>query len=257
MIIDFEMNMPQFQKKRRIHMYLPDDYKTSGKKYPVLYMFDGHNLFKDEYATYGRSWNLATEVELSQKEMIIVGQECSHEGYSRLDEYGPYPFKDTQLVDIQFEGHGAQTMNFFVNTLKPYIDQNYPTLRSRKYTWIGGSSCGGLMAYFAGIQYSQTFSKALCISPYFSATYDRLYYDTQHLKIEKNTSFYISWGSKESGEHAFVRETKMCTELGNVLMKRGHHVEYNVIEGGRHCEEDWEKEAPRFLSFLFENGPFN
>ncbi len=247
-----DIYMPQFGKTRPIHIYVPDDYQTSNRKYPVLYMFDGHNLFDDALATYGKSWNLANQVILNHKELIIVGQECNHEGYSRLDEYAPYPLNDPDIG--YFEGHGRDTMDFLVDTLKPYIDAHYPTLRDRKYTWIGGSSCGGIMAYYAGIAYSSVFSKAVCVSPYFLPSSSYLLKDTKRLYIEPNTNFYISWGSEETGMHGFVKETKICTELGNILNSRQLRVEYNVVEGGQHREKDWELEAPRFLRFLFEDG---
>ena len=252
MIKIFTLFMPQFKEERKIHMYLPDDYETSNKRYPVLYMFDGHNLFEDESATYGRSWRMPERIKEANKDLIVVGQECSHKGNNRLDEYGPYPF-ESDLADESFDGHGLETMLFFTQTLKPYIDQNYRTKKTRKYTWIGGSSCGGLMAYYAGIQFSSYFSKAICVSPYFHPTINYLYQDTKNSKINKNTSFYISWGTEESGSHGFVKETIDCLSLSNVLIEKGIPIHFNVHDKGRHCEEDWEKEIPEILEFLWKD----
>ncbi|WP_286073093.1 alpha/beta hydrolase-fold protein, partial [Faecalibaculum rodentium] len=83
MILKFEVFMEKLQCSRMIHMYLPDDYLTSGRDYPVLYMFDGHNLFFDEDATFGRSWRLQEEIQAAGADLIVVGQECSHEGNAR------------------------------------------------------------------------------------------------------------------------------------------------------------------------------
>ena len=55
----FECFMPPFQENRTIHVYMPD----TNKRYPVLYMFDGHNLFFDQDATYGRSWRWGDNLE--------------------------------------------------------------------------------------------------------------------------------------------------------------------------------------------------
>ena len=104
--------MSRLHQKRTIHMYLPDDYLVTKKRYPVLYMFDGHNLFNDEDATYGKSWNLEQQIRWNHKELIVVGQECSHDGNARLDEYGPWPFADENFGI--FEGKGEATMHFFV-----------------------------------------------------------------------------------------------------------------------------------------------
>lgn len=250
MIKKFSMYMPQFDLERRIHMYLPDDYKKSLKRYPVFYMFDGHNLFLDSDATYHRSWHLGDQIEWLKKEMIVVGQECSHDGNQRLNEYSPFPFH-SDGVDQDFEGLGTTTMDFFTRTLKPFIDANFPTIKDREHTWIGGSSCGGLMAYYAGICFSNVYSKAVCVSPYFYPTFSQLKQATEGYHILLDTRFYISWGAKEANEHMFIHETKECTELANILIRKGHKVFFNVKPDGRHCEQDWAKEVPTIMEFLY------
>ena len=74
-------------ENRMLHIYLPENYDTSGERYPVMYMFDGHNLFFDEDATYGTSWGLYDFMKGYDKQVIIVGMECSHRGNERLEEY--------------------------------------------------------------------------------------------------------------------------------------------------------------------------
>ena len=234
---------------RMIHMYLPDDYLFSNKRYPVLYMFDGHNLFYDEDATYGRSWRLSESIERYGKEMIVVGQECSHEGNERLDEYSPYPFYDSAFG--AFHGKGIQTMEFFVYELKPYIDAHFPTSSRREDTWIGGSSCGGLMALYAAAKYSYVYSKAIVLSPYILPTCNSFMADIAQTYIRSGTSIYISWGAQEGNDmHEFVMETKACTDIANLLLSKGVRMQFNVKPLGRHCEEDWDKESPEFLHFL-------
>ena len=71
-------------KARRLHIYLPEGYGESGETYPVMYFFDGHNLFSNEDATYGKSWGLCEFLTGWEKKLIVVGVECSHEGASRL-----------------------------------------------------------------------------------------------------------------------------------------------------------------------------
>lgn len=243
--------MHSLEVYRKIHMYLPDNYLVTNKKYPVLYMFDGHNLFYDEDATYGRSWRLSQAIERYGKEMIVVGQECSHEGNERLDEYSPYPFYDPTFG--AFHGKGIQTMEFFVNDLKPYIDAHFPTSPKREHTWIGGSSCGGLMALFAAVKYSYIYSKAIVLSPYVLPTANHLLYDIDQTYIRHKTCVYMSWGAQEGDDmHEFVMETKVCTDLANLLLKKGVHLQFNVKPLGRHCEEDWDKESEVFLNFLEE-----
>ena len=84
MIIKRDIYYPPAGSSRRLHIYLPDDYHKSEERYPVMYFFDGHNLFFNEDATYGKSWGFKEFLEGWNRKMIIVGMECSHEGNSRL-----------------------------------------------------------------------------------------------------------------------------------------------------------------------------
>lgn len=251
MILKFEVFMRRFGSNRMIHMYLPDDYLTSGKTYPVLYMFDGHNLFFDEDATFGRSWRLEEEIRKVGAELIVVGQECSHEGNARLDEYGPFAFYDSQFG--VFPGKGEMTMDFFIHDLKPYIDAHFPTRPSRRWTWIGGSSCGGLMALYAGYHHSDVYSRSLVISPYILPVVGPLMADVAASHPHLPSRMYMSWGAHEgSGMHSFIEETEACTSLADLLMDKGLMVRFNVKPQGEHTEASWQEEAPEFLRFLMQ-----
>ena len=132
-------------KPRMAYIYLPESYgKQPDKRYPVMYMFDAHNVFFDEDATFGKSWNMNKYMVESKKELIIVCIECNHEGNKRLIEYSPLTYNNSEHGKIK--GKGSIMMNWIINTLKPYIDKEYRTLPDRKNTIIAGSSMGGSMA---------------------------------------------------------------------------------------------------------------
>ena len=136
------------KKPRRLYIYTPKGYEGSEERYPVLYMFDGHNVFYDSHATYGKSWGMKEHLEKSKLPLILVGVECNPEGDNRMSEYAPWDivWKGKRL----FEGRGKLTMDFFVDELKPRIDREYRTLPDREHTLIAGSSMGGLMSLYAG-----------------------------------------------------------------------------------------------------------
>ena len=77
---------PLHQSPRKVWVYLPDSYDTSKKKYPVLYMFDGHNLFYNKTATYGKCWGIKKYLDKQKLDIVIIGQDCNHIGDERLDE---------------------------------------------------------------------------------------------------------------------------------------------------------------------------
>ena len=116
-------------KNRPLHIYLPEDYDISGESYPVMYFFDGHNLFFDEDATYGKCWGLKEFLDHWDQKIILVGIECGHEGNERLVEY--LPGKST-LPPLLFKTPmGCQTMDWIVNEIKPVIDKEY-----RWHCWV-------------------------------------------------------------------------------------------------------------------------
>ena len=166
MVFKWEVTLPRLtgDKKRMAYIYIPDSYdEDPERRYPVMYMFDGHNVFFDKDATYGKSWGMAKYMDESKKDLIIVGVECNHEGNGRLQEYSPINFENSTLGKIKAKG--SLYMNWLVNDLKPYIDRKYRTLPDRKNTIIAGSSMGGLMALYGASVYNHIFQRAACLSP--------------------------------------------------------------------------------------------
>ena len=160
MVETFTVHITPYDLDRNTFIYLPDNWQTSGRRYPVIYMFDGHNLFFDSTATFGTCWGLKDYLD-AHPNAIVVAPECNHEGNKRLEEYCPY---DSDWFD-GIHGTGKQYMDWLVNELKPAIDAKYPTLPDRGNTAIGGSSMGGLMSLYAITAYNKVFSKAACLSP--------------------------------------------------------------------------------------------
>ena len=81
MIEKFDVYIEPFQLWRTMHVYLPKHYYETDERYPVMYMYDGHNLYNDQDATYGTSWGLSDFLDHYDKPFIIVGMECNHEGH--------------------------------------------------------------------------------------------------------------------------------------------------------------------------------
>ena len=244
-------------KNRPLHIYLPDGYFDSDARYPVMYFFDGHNLFRDEDATYGKSWGMLTFLQNWGKDMIVVGMECGHEGEERLSEYLPYP-ADTGSHFDRFTPTGDDTMQWILNTVKPMIDRGYRTIPFRECTAIGGSSMGGLMSLYAAVHYNRWFSKAACISSAIGFCMEPLMEDMQSSAMSPDTRIYLSWGSREA--HGAVdreredRSSKTYLWNDRVAQKArssGAAVKMRCQEGGNHCEADWEKLVPEFMNFLW------
>ena len=177
-------------KNRTLHIHLPQSYGTTDQRYPVMYFFDGHNLYRDQDATYGKSWGLESFLDHWGKDMIVVGMECSHEGSQRLDEYSPYTFPMGHWGMVH--GMGRQTMDWIVNEIKPMIDREYRTYSFREATGIAGSSMGGLMSLYAAAAYNQVFSKAACLSSAITPCFADMGREILSHQLDADTRVYLS-----------------------------------------------------------------
>lgn len=232
--------------ERLVYIYLPEDWKESNRRYPVLYMFDGHNVFFDSHATYGKSWGMGDFLDKNKKQLIIVAVECNHKGNGRLIEYSPV---DCTLSDNeQIKGRGKEYMEWLVNELKPYVDKNYPTLTDREHTSIAGSSMGGLMSLYAVCEYNHVFNKAACISPSFWVDKDKVLKIVESSKLSHDTSIFIDYGSLELPNHPTNSEALFA--VARLLLTRRVNVVLKIIPGGKHNESSWEKQIPEFMQFL-------
>jgi len=251
MLQKFDIYMTPFQNMRTIHMYLPNDYDKSQERYPVLYMYDGHNLFCDEDATYGKSWGLKEFLDHYDKKLIVVGMECNHEGHERLNEYCPYDVVHSYFGDIQ--GKGDLLMRWVIDELKPFIDEHYRTIPFRECTMIGGSSMGGLMALYTVVVYNQYFSKAACLSSAIGFCFHEIKEDIMKHELMSDTRIYMDWGSEEARDKINLAYTTFRhLELSHLLVTKGVMTYPYLIVNGKHNEATWEKQVPIFMNYLWK-----
>ncbi len=242
---------PLKQGPRKVYVYLPNDYETSDRIYPVLYMFDGHNLFSDSTATYGKSWGIRDYLEQNDIPLVVIGQDCNHTGDMRLMEYCPLPVSE----DTWFpEGTicGDITADWFVTKLKPYCEKRYRIATDRSRVGIAGSSMGGLMSMYCIAKYNNIYSKAACLSTTMDITLEPLLELIGNSSISPDTRIYMDFGSKEvRGKKVFAQFVDRMLMLNHAFQEKHCNTYPNVVVGGRHSEATWETLVPLFLSYLF------
>lgn len=248
MVIKREITIPQLSedKTRRLYIYLPEDYEKTDKRYPVLYMFDGHNVFFDEDATFGKSWGMNDYMLRAGKELIIAAVECNNDGHKRLEEYSPVDFVYGPVGEIR--GRGDAYMEWLVNTLKPSVDKEFRTIPEREHTAIAGSSMGGLMALYASCAYADVFMKAACLSPSLWIAPDEILGILKESDVKNGTVIYMDYGSREMKNHPETEE--MLSKTCELLSGKGAFVTYRLIPGGTHSESSWERQIPVFMECL-------
>ena len=242
---------------RPLHIYLPNSYYFTQERYPVMYFFDGHNLFFNEDATYGKSWGLKDFLDSWGKDIIIVGIECGHSGEERLSEYLPYPAVKSSRFS-EFYPMGDATMQWILNEVKPSIDRDFRTIPFRECTGIGGSSMGGLMALYAAVHYNNYFSKAACISSAIGFCIRPLLKDLRSTALSPDTRLFLSWGTNEaqgikdpSKEDRSSRTYSWNRQVADLAQSRGLTAHLYCQVEGYHCEADWEKQVPYFMNYLW------
>lgn len=242
-IMDTAFAMPQLNKKRRIWVYLPKNYQTTGKNYPVLYMHDGQNLFNEKTA-YAGEWGidecLDSLQEKLQKECIIVGIDNGLD--KRINEYNPYDH-------FQYgKGLGNEYVDFLALTLKPYIDSKYRTRKGRDYTYLAGSSMGGLISWYAQLKHPTVFGGAGVFSPSFWIS-PQIAVDAEKWDEMEMLRYYFYTGGKEDATSV----TDMQKIAAILQKKKQSQIRTVVNPIGQHSEKYWRQEFPAFYIWMANN----
>ncbi len=242
-IIDTAFKIPQLNRTRRIWIYLPKSYVSSDKTYPVMYMHDGQNLFNEQTAFAGE-WGvdecLDTLQKQTGKECIVIG--IDNGGAKRMNEYNPYEF------DKFGKGEGKLYVDFLATVLKPYIDAKYRTKKGVDYTFIAGSSMGGLISLQAVLQYPQVFGGAGIFSPAFW-TAPQLFTDAAKINLgAANPKLYFYAGGKENTTMVSNMEKMIA-----VLKKQPNYIiRSSVSPLNQHNEKAWREEFPAFYKWIMQ-----
>lgn len=252
MIVKWDVTLPELtgEEIRHAYVYLPAQAGADPQaRFPVLYMFDGHNVFFDADATYGKSWGMKEYLESTGTPLIVAAVECNHGAHGeRLSEYSPFDLRAREFGALP--GRGRETMEWFVNSFKPYIDSRYPTLPDREHTFIAGSSMGGLMSLYAVTAYNRIFSGAAALSPSVMVDPDKLDELISSAPLAQGTVVYMDYGSKEMGRRPALKIAKRFGQAASRLMERGVFVTARIVPGGEHCEASWERQIPFFMNTL-------
>jgi predicted alpha/beta superfamily hydrolase len=241
-IMDTAFYIPQLDRTRRIWLYLPPDYAKSKKKYPVLYMHDGQNLFENK-TSYSGEWGvdeyLDSIFKKGEKEVIVVG--IDNGLIKRMQEYNPWEFQNFG------KGEGDKYFDFLVETLKPFIDEHYRTLKDKPNTFIAGSSMGGLISLYAILKYPQVYGGAGIFSPAFwtaSGIDSTAIADAK--KVNSKLFFYA--GGKEGD--SMVPDMKRIEK--EIKERSKSPVKEIIDENQHHNEAAWRKYFPDFYEWTVE-----
>lgn len=238
----FTIVAPQLNASKKIWVYLPKNYViNSKKKYPVIYMHDGQNLF-DAKTSYVGEWNVDETLDSLSAQVIVIGIEHGNE--KRMEELTPYK-------NEKYGGGNADNyLDFIVKTLKPYVDKNYRTKPNANNTCLWGSSLGGLVSFYGALKYPEVFGKVGCFSPSFWFNRKEIFGLMEQTKNFK-TKIYFLCGDNE-GDDDMVRDLNAMEYQINT--KRCECKMLNkkiIVKGGQHNEKLWREGFKKAYLWLF------
>ena len=244
-VIEEAYEIPHLNATRKISALLPHDYYLTKKRYPVLYLQDGQNLFNPE-APYG-DWAIDKSMtKLAQeglKDIIIIA--IDHGENERIAEYLPY-------FHPRFgQGKGNFYIKFMIEKLIPYINNHYRTLTDFDNTGIGGSSMGGLISLYAGLANPGVFGKMMIFSPSLWIS-NKIFQQTKSFEPLQKSKLYLYAGGLESEEH--LPNAKKIETIIRENMIKGYSIDFlfSVNHFGNHSEEHWREEFPKAIKWLFK-----
>lgn len=248
----------QLPEDRDVVVYLPEAYhREPRRRFPVVYLHDGNNLFDPETAFCGEIWAADQALEAGVKSgeiapVILVGIGNTSR---RTQEYTWHPF-EWQPGKV-FGGGGKAYCDFVAHELKPWIDGRYRTLPAAEHTTVAGSSLGGLISFYFGLHYADRFGNIGLMSPSLGWNWNRAL-EEAHL-LSPRLRVWVDIGTRECSWHPrgsdwMVDNTAaFVAELEAAGFRHFDNLAFHIAEGADHSERAWAARIGHVLRFF--HGP--
>lgn len=249
-----------FHNTRFLRVWLPpgyDDSENAARRYPVLYLNDGQNLFESLSSFNGVEWQVDETADRLIREgtlppLIIVG--IDNAAQDRIREYMPHRSLQPMIMRPQ----GSLYPKFLIKEVMPFVARNYRLATGPENTGLGGSSLGALISLYTAAVRPGVIGRLLLESPSLWASNRQMIRQSRAIKRWPERIF-LGTGTAESGrpdrDRSMVHDVR---ELAAIFRRTGlddRHLKLFVDEGASHHESAWARRFPDALSFLFGNDP--
>ena len=239
---------------RDVLVYLPRGYsRFSRRRYPVLYLQDGQNVFDAATSFAGVEWGVdETAQRLIRRNLIepLIIVAVANMTDDRIHEYAPTPGVIDSKAKRQKHSKGLARKygRFLTEELRPYIDKKYRTKPEAEFTGLGGSSLGALLTLSVGLWFPNVFTRLIVMSP--SIWWDDcvIYKMVEELDKKLPLKIWLDTGTREPG---WERVRTLLDSLIEKGWRLGEDLIYAEIEGGDHSEGAWAARVDPALRFLF------
>ena len=240
--------MPQLGRTRRVWVYLPPDYATSRKRYPVLYMHDGQNVF-DDSTSFAGEWGVDETLDSlharGDRGAIVVA--VDNGGTHRLDEYNPWRAAQARLGG----GEGRAYAEWLARTLKPWVDARYRTMRGPAHTGIMGSSMGGLISLYAALEHPEVFGRAGVFSCACWVADTSVYAYARRAASRSSSRLWFESGALEAPDGGPARDQRRVVDSLVAAGWPRAAIHEESVPDGKHAEWFWRREFADAYRWLF------
>jgi enterochelin esterase-like enzyme len=237
------------RNERDLIVYLPPGYEDQpGRRFPVLYLQDGQNLFDGATSFIpGQDWHVGQTADHfigigTVEPLIIVG--IYNTGKQRIYEYTP------ARVPKMGGGRARRYAKFLIEELKSFIDFEYRTLGDTHHTGLGGSSLGGLVSLWVGLRYPKIFGRLAALSPSVWWNQRMMHTYAANARIKSRPRIWLDIGTREGPN--ILRDVETFRDI---LLQKGWQIDrdlhYERVEGAEHNEAAWAQRVGPVLQFLF------
>ena len=245
-----------FRNSRFLRVWLPpgyEDSENSGKRYPVLYLNDGQNLFEPSTSFTGVEWQVDETAERLIREsqippMIMVGIDNAQK--DRFREYMPHRSLSPMMLRVQ----GHRYPNFLLKEVMPFIARNYRVAVGPDNTGLGGSSLGALISLYTAAVHPGWFGRLLLESPSLWASNRQMIKESRSIR-QWPERIVLATGTAEAGradrDRSVVDDVR---ELAKIFQRAGlddRRLRLTIDDGATHHESAWARRFPDALTFLF------
>ncbi len=229
---------------RKVRVYLPSTFTPEAPRC-ALYLFDGQNLFEDQ-PSFAGGWHLHRAVERIARDSrrlapVVVG--IDHGGPERLRELSPFPLGErTGQLDL--------LLDWLTGSLVPRLGSALPLVAGPVGAVVGGSSLGGLAAFYAHFRHPEAFGGALSMSPSFWLADGEILRWTAAQPDPDVSRVYLDCGVREGRGSVLP----LVAALAAHLAERGwdhDHLMFRPDMKGAHNERSWRRRLPKALRFFY------
>jgi predicted alpha/beta superfamily hydrolase len=245
-----------FRNARWVRVWLPpayDDAENQSRRYPVLYLNDGQNLFEASSSFTGVEWQVDEAADRLIREgavppMIVVG--IDNAGKDRLREFMPH----RSMHPMMLRALGRYYPDFLMKEVMPFVERNYRVATGPENTGLGGSSLGGLIALYTAIVRPEVIGRLLIESPSLWVSHRQIIKDSRTVRIWPERIF-LGAGTAEAGNaersRAVVDDVRELAAIVRRAVLSERRLRLVIQDGAEHTESAWAERFPEALQFLF------